>query len=188
MNLATILSLLISLAGFALGVVNQLQIRQQMQRTLQVALNQGTAHLPTKQDQYGSLMEAPGLVYLITAINPSQLAVSLKSAGILLPNGMSLTQGALLKKFPQELASGADITFVLPAHLVLEALKGLNPADEYHIKAYIGTPLRRYYSKKIRVRVSNLEQQIAATAHSKAMQEPGGNVLRNSLRDPLYES
>jgi hypothetical protein len=120
MEIATLLSLLVGLGGLALGIINQVQIRQQTHRSLQVKIILDKTVVTYKSDVYGTAIPVLGMGYIITAVNPGLVPITVKSIGIQLPNG---DQSMLDGNLPLELSGGAEHHAILPAHILLATLE-----------------------------------------------------------------
>ena len=83
------------------------------------------------------------------------------------PAGNSLTQKFISerrdKQFPLELASGDDLELHMDAYDVLKIIKGNGFSGRVIVRGYVGTPLKQYKSKKVRVNMELLSSDINLT-------------------------
>jgi hypothetical protein len=153
--------------GAAMSTINQLQIRRQMQRTLLVSVKQDVMQLPRIPTDSGGRTVAPVHLFIIQAVNSGLTPVILKDTGMILPGGKFLTQGFVpklgSKQFPLELVPGADHEVRVDAHEVLKAIKGNGISGEVIVQGYFTTPLKQYKSKKVRLNMELLSNDIKRT-------------------------
>jgi hypothetical protein len=151
----------------AMSTINQLQIRRQMQRIVSVNMKQAVMDLPRIPDGSGGRTATPVHVFVIHVVNPGLTPVMLKGAGMILPDGKSLTQGfAALrrdKQFPLELGPGDGHEVHIDAYEVQKAMQGNGIAGKAIVQGYITTPLKRYKSKRIRFDMKLLADNIKRT-------------------------
>ena len=151
----------------AMSTINQLQIRRQMQRILSVTMKQAVMELPRIPDQQGGRTATPVHVFVIHVVNPGLTPVMLKDAGMILPDGKCLTQGFAAirrdKQFPLELGPGDDHEVHIDAYEVQKALQGNSIAGKAIVRGYITTPLKQYRSRRVRVDMKLLADNIKRT-------------------------
>jgi hypothetical protein len=157
---------LAAIGGIVLGIINQLQIRRQMQRKLLVSMKQAVMDLPRIPDAQGGRNLAPVHLFIIQAVNSGLLSVPLKGAGVMFPDGKFLTKAfspTRDKQFPLELLPGDDHEVHVDAYDVLHAVKGNGIKGEIVVQGYFTTPLKQYKSKKVHLNVEQLSNQVQHT-------------------------
>ncbi len=158
---------LAAIGGIVLGIINQLQIRRQMQRRLLVRVKQQVIQLPRIPDGQGGFAAASVHVFTIQVVNTGLTPVILKGTGMILPDGKLLPQGFVAerrdKQLPLELAPGADHEVRGDAYPVLKALKQNGNSGKVIVRGYFTTPLKQYKSKRVRLNVELLAKNIKLT-------------------------
>jgi hypothetical protein len=151
MEIITLLSLLVGLGGLALGIINQMQIRQQTHRSLQVKIATGMDAVFYKVDAFGTPIPVMGIVYIIIVVNPGLVPVTIKGIGIQLPNEDIFKQPVLDRNLPLELSGGTEHRVNLPAYILLETLEKGGWGNIIRIKAIANTPLKPFQSRLFKI-------------------------------------
>jgi len=152
--------------GAAMSSINQLQIRRQTQCRLSVSVKQAVMDLPRIPDGYGGRAATSVHLFIIQSVNSGLVPVTLKDAGIIFSNGKFLTKAFSPrhdKQFPLELPPGNDHEVHVDTYDVLNAIKGNGISEEVVVQGCFTTPLKQYKSKKIRLNVEELVNNVELT-------------------------
>jgi hypothetical protein len=155
-----------AVCGVVIGIINQIQIRRQTQRRLLVSMKQGVRQLPRIPDGYGGRAATSVHLFIIQAVNSGLTPVTLKDAGIILPDGKFLTKAFSPrhdKQFTLELPPGNDHEVHVDVYDVLNAIKGNGISEEVVVQGCFITPLKQYKSKKVHLNVEQLSNQVQHT-------------------------
>ncbi len=159
----------VAVYGAVLSTINLLQRRRETQQRLSVNMKQTVMELPRIPDGSGHRSAAPVHVFIIQAVNSGLLPVTLKDAGIQFSGGVFLAKAfspRYDKQFPLELAPGDDLEVHVDAYGVLKDMKGNGISGDVVVRGCFTTPLKQHKSKKVRLNVELLANNVELTEGS----------------------